>query len=216
MIAFLLLAMQVCDNRWATLLACPKVSAPGMGDGSGVVIGQKDGFAYMLTAAHVAQSGLVELKFTSRANYPKPAWFGDGAEVIGRWPDPDFALIRFPIRDRVVSILPLAPAWERPKVFPVNALSVGIGGGQASTAMQNQVVGKEFVRRTGRESAFFWQTAVPPEAGRSGGPLLDSQGRVIGVAVAYRGKVGYYAHHDEILAALKRDGFGWLVPAIKP
>jgi len=39
---------------------------------------------------------------------------------------------------------------------------------------------------------------------------------VIGVAVAYRGKVGYYAHHDEILAALKRDGFGWLVPAIKP
>ncbi len=212
----LLLAVQFSDARWAAILACPKVSAPGAADGSGVVIGVKDGFAYLLTAAHVAGSGLVELKFSSRENYPKPAWFGDGAEVIGRWADPDFALIRFPVRNREVPILPLAPAWERPKAFPVGSLSVGVGGGQASSAVPNLVVGKEFVRREGKGAAFFWQTAVPPEAGRSGGPLLDVHGRVIGIAVAYRGAVGYYTHHDELLAALKRDGHGWLIPAIRP
>ena len=35
---------------------------------------------------------------------------------------------------------------------------------------------------------------------------------VIGIAIAYRGGAGYYAHHDEILAALKRKDFVALIP----
>jgi S1-C subfamily serine protease len=215
-LSVVLFALHFSEARWKAILACPKVSAPGTADGTGVVIAVKDGFAYVLTAAHVAQSDRVELKFTSRANYPKAAWFGDGAEVIGRWPDPDFALIRFPIRKQTVSILPLAPAWERPKAFPVPALSVGVGSGQAAMALPDVVLGKEFVRREGKGAAFFWRTKVPPEPGRSGGPLLDVHGRVIGIAVAFRGDAGYYSHHDEILAGLKRDGFGSLIPMVKP
>ncbi|MBA4191378.1 MAG: hypothetical protein C0467_25645 [Planctomycetaceae bacterium] len=211
-----LLAVQLTEIRWNAILACPKVSTPGSADGSGVVIGVKDGFAYLLTADHVAKSDLVELKFTSRANYPKPAWFGDGAKVVARWPDPDLALVRFPVRDREVSVLSVAPSWQRPRAFPAESLSVGVGSGQAATAVPNGIAGKDFVRREGKGGAFFWRTVTPPESGRSGGPLLDNQGRVIGIAVAQRGGVGYFAHHDEILAALKRDGHAWLIPVVKP
>ncbi|VTT99463.1 hypothetical protein : Protease Do OS=Desulfococcus multivorans DSM 2059 GN=dsmv_2951 PE=4 SV=1: Trypsin_2 [Gemmataceae bacterium] len=211
-----LLSVQLADTQWAALLACPRVSSPGSADGTGVVIGTRDGFGYVLTAAHVTQGDLVELKFTTRASYPKVAWFGDGAEVVARWPGPDIALVRFPLRGHAPSVVPLAPALDRPKRFPVGAVGIGIGGGPAATAVPNTITGREYVKREGKGGAFFWQTEVPPEAGRSGGPLLDPAGRVTGIAVATRAGVGYYAHHDEIVAALKRDGHGWLVPSRKP
>lgn len=205
----LLIAAQASEARWPVLLACPRVSAPGVADGTGVVVGAKDGFAYLLTANHVAVSDRVEVEFSSRAAFPKPAWYGDGATVVARWPDPDVALVRFPVGKRDAPTLRLAPAWQRPKAFPAGAGSVGIVGG----AEPEEIRGKEFVRREGKGPAFFWRTEAPPRPGRSGGPLLDPRGRVIGVAVAVRAGAGYYAHHDEILAALKRDGYGWLAPA---
>jgi S1-C subfamily serine protease len=210
--AVLLAVVPLAEVHSGVVFACPKVSAPGVADGTGVVVGRKDGFAYVLTAAHVAVSDRVELAFTSAEKYPQPAWYGDGSEVIARWPDPDIALVRFPVGKRAVPVLPLAPAWQRPKAFPVGALGVGVEG-EASVVRTDAVRAKEFVRRAGKGPAFFWRTETPPRPGQSGGPLLDSRGRVIGIAVAVRAGSGYFAHHDEILAALKRDGYGWLIPA---
>jgi len=207
----LFVAATVIDVQWPMILACPRVSAPNATKGTGVVIGVKDGFAYLLTASHVAPYDGVEVAFTSRAEYPRVAWV-ERAAVVARWPDPDLALARFPVGKHAVSVLPLAPAWERPKSFPVPAATVGIGGRDASTVLTDTIRAKEFVTREGKQPAFFWQTVTPPESGRSGGPLLDTRGRVIGIAIAARGGSGYYAHHDEILAALKRDGYGFLVP----
>lgn len=211
-LALLLAALPHLDGVWAKVLASPKVSVPNAATGSGVVVGVKDGFAYLLTANHVAAADLVEVEFTSREQYPKPAWYGAGAEVVARWPDPDVALVRFPLGKRDVPVLPLAPAWQRPKTFPAPVVSVGVGGNRASVPLADTVIGKEFVRREGKGPAFFWRTEAAPERGRSGGPLLDARGRVIGITVAVRDGAGYYAHHDEILAALKRGGYGWLVP----
>jgi S1-C subfamily serine protease len=114
MIAMVLLVMPpILDAHWNVLLACPRVSA-GNNVGTGVVIGVKDGYAYVLTANHVAKADRVEVQFTSRENYPKPAWYGDDARVLTRWPDPDLALVRFPIAKHDPAILPIAPAWQRP------------------------------------------------------------------------------------------------------
>jgi S1-C subfamily serine protease len=210
-VVMLLIAATVADARLSVILACPKVEVPGNGSGTGVVIGTKDGYAYLLTAAHViGDFNAVDLTFTSRS--PGLAWHPFKVEVVARWPDPDIALLRFPLGDKHVSVLPLAPAWQRPKTFPVKLQSIGVGSDPAATVRAETLQGKEFVTRTGKQLALFWRTETGPEAGRSGGPLLDGSGRVIGLAVAASGARGYYAHHDEILAGLKRVGEGWLIP----
>lgn len=207
-------AALVVDSRFALILPCPSVSVPGAARGTGVVIGTRDGFAYLLTAAHVAgQLDRAEVAFTSRKTYPKVAWYADRTEVIARWPDPDLALLRFPVGKEAVPALSLAPPWQRPKTFPVTVQNVGVGGDLSATIRSDSIVSKEYVVRDGRKGAFFWRTEAPPVAGRSGGPLLDGHGRVIGITVAARGGKGYYAHHDEILAVLKTSGYGWLVRA---
>jgi len=211
MLAFLLIAVAAAEAHWQALLACPIVSSPGNTAAVGVVIGVRDGYAYLLTANHVAASDRVEVQFTSREVFPRPAWYGDGATVIARWPDPDLALVRFPLARRTPAVLRLAPAGERPRRFPAPAWAIGLDpDGHTIAARSDTIVKKEFVRRKGKEAAFFWRTARPPSPGQSGGPLLDPRGRVIGITVASRGGSGYYAHHDEILAALKRAGYGWL------
>ena len=196
------------DARWAAALACPVVSVPNGPTGSGVVVGVKDGHAYLLTAAHVVPLDGVEVRFTSRDRYPEAAWFADRPEVVARWPDPDVALVRFKTGDRTVPRLALAAPGQRPKEFPARVWSVG---GLGATSQLDRILAKRFVRRPGAGPAFFWETERESEPGRSGGPLLDERNRLIGIAAANRDGHGYFAHLDEILAALKRDGHGWLV-----
>jgi S1-C subfamily serine protease len=204
------------ETQWAAVLACPRVSVPNRTAGTGVVVGTKDGFAYLLTATHVVPFDGVEVAFTSREAYPKTVWFADRPEVVTRWPDADLALIRFKVPDErgdlPVPQLTLAGPGQRPKSFPFPAWTVGVGSAEASTVRVDRVGAKPAIRPPNRGLGFYWETDVAPEVGRSGGPLLDGRGRVIGLCEAARGGHGYYTHLDEILAALKRDGHGWLVP----
>jgi S1-C subfamily serine protease len=197
---------------WANaLLACPRVSVARGPTGTGVVIALRENVGWLLTAAHVAIDERVEVAFTSWQSYPEVAWYGRHARVVARWPQQDLALVRFETGGRKISVLPLAPPWARPKRFPATAWSIGLNAEGVATVQTERLEAREYVDDAGRHGVFFWRTTRAPSAGRSGGPLLDAQRRVIGIAVAARGSRGYYLHHDEILAALLTSDYKYLL-----
>ena len=74
----------------------------------------------------------------------------------------------------------------------------------------DKVLDKKKVHKPDNTEAFYWETAIPQEEGRSGGPMIDARGYVIGIASGTQHKKGYYSHIDEIHSALKQEGFDWL------
>jgi S1-C subfamily serine protease len=149
------------------------------GSGSGVLI-TSDGF--MLTSAHVierADRGL--------------ASFSDGSEidieVVGSDPLSDLAVLR------TTSTWPLTPAilGDAAKLR-VGQLVVAIGNplgfGGSVTAGVVSAVGRSFMTRSGEISRFVEnviQTDAALHPGNSGGALVDSGGRVVGINTALVG-----------------------------
>ncbi|MDY3551871.1 serine protease [Gemmata sp. JC717] len=201
------------DAQWAALAACPRVGGgPGGGTrATAVCIGCKDGFAYLLTAAHAVPKGEPRAyEFFTRESYPKVARTLTHGEVVVRLTDPDLALVKLPVGAPPAPVVRLAGPGARPKRFPVATAAVGCPRGAPPTCRAEKLIEKAFVRRPGGGAAFFWGSEGVPVGGMSGGPLLDAEGRVIGICAAAQGGRGYFAHLDEIHYALKRNGYDWL------
>ena len=179
--------------------------------GSGAIVGREGPFAYVLTAAHVVGTAEnVEVHVFTAGSYPKADKVYRG-NVLARAAGPDLAVVRLTSRDPLPDPLVICPPAAIPRGKNLAALSVGCGPGEAPTPVAETLLERKQIRRDGEsERCWAWEAARKPEGGRSGGPLLDTAGRLIGVASGHGTERGYYAHVEEIHPFLRRNGFRWL------
>lgn len=179
--------------------------------GSGVLLLQKGPFAYVLTARHLVEGAeALELSFYSAATFPRPGPVVRDVEVLASSKESDLALVRATVRAPLPAGLRLAA--EAPAETPFPALSVGCSDGLFPTLLLESVQSARRVRKPGTDEAvLMWELVREPAGGRSGGPLLDRQGRLIGMASGRSGGKGYCIHLDEIRRFLKRHRFDELL-----
>ncbi len=166
----------------------------GRGGGSGVIF---DSSGRILTNEHVVR-GRVQVQVT----------LADGrslrAAVVGADPRLDIAVLKVAAKG-----LPVAELYSGS--LKVGQLVVAIGNpyglSWTVTAGVVSALGRELPTGNGPALRDLIQTDVPINPGNSGGPLVDGQGRVIGITTAiipFARGVGFAVPVSSVLAALAR------------
>src|SRR5581483_172794 len=120
-------------------------------------------------------------------------------------------LLRLSTRDRPPGGLKICPPKLVPKEMPFPVMSVGCSLGEPPTILVDRVLDKKRVRKQPlAEPTLVWEAATKHSPGRSGGPLLDQRGNIIGVCTGRTGNFGFYCHTQEIHQWLKKNGFEYL------
>jgi hypothetical protein len=184
------------------------------GEGTGVIMGRRDKTVYVLTSNHVVAKGpTVEVHTFTDASYPKPSE-SVSAEVWLRWPDDDLALLRA-FTQTPPDPLRICPPTLAPTRDKFSVLTVGCSNGAEPTCMVDRLSeSNKFVKPGGRK-ALLWKAATPSTGGRSGGPLIDRRGYVVGICSGSANgkdgqKEGFYTHLSVIHSALDTEGVSWL------
>jgi S1-C subfamily serine protease len=188
----------------AGLAATIRVST-GATEGSGVLICRVPAASYALTAAHLVKGrDKASITLFSEAPGKPPLVATIDKEMMTAVAGSDLAVIRIEdpagrLLDREIEFAP------KTKRTPFPAFSIGLPGAdrnliRVEKALAAQEVTKENV------TAKFWKCADVPAGGRSGGPLLDGAGKLIGICSGGDDKSGYYSHLDAIRELVSHSG----------
>jgi hypothetical protein len=180
--------------------------------GSGVIIGRKGSFVYILTVHHVVEKAdRLEMAVFSRDSYPKPAKVYSSVQLVARADDVrDLALLRVVTDDPMPGSLSLCPARLTPNQKGCKALCVGCARGEAPTCRITGIEKKLVQREKMGKVTTMWETEEKQPEGRSGGPLVDGRGQLIGICSGRNREKSYFSHIEEIRNFLKANGFDWL------
>ena len=165
---------------------------PQQGSGSGFIL-SADG--YVLTNNHVVDdASRVKVVLNDKREFD--------ARVVGRDPNTDIAVLKIEGRG-----LPIARVGDSDQLEMgdwVLALGYPLQLGQTTTAGIVSAKGRDIgiMERNGATNPLehYIQTDAAINPGNSGGPLIDLQGRVVGVNSAIASPTGYYS------------GYGFAVP----
>jgi serine protease Do len=163
------------------------------GSGSGFVF-RPDG--YIITNNHVVEGATrVTVVMQDRREY--------AATVVGRDPSTDIAVVK--IDARGLPVIPLANSdqvevgdWAVALGYPLQLGATATAGIVSAKGRTLGILGEN---STASPVEYYIQTDAAINPGNSGGPLVDLQGRVIGVNSAIKSPTGYYS------------GYGFAVPS---
>jgi S1-C subfamily serine protease len=184
------------------------------GGGTAVAIGREGSVVYLLTAAHVVRGAKhVEVDVFTPGE-PKPAQHFAKAAVIAATDAlaQDLALLRVVDEGKALGgVLPLRKAGAALPATPWRGYSAGCSRTGAPSLESEQVLQALLVRKPGgQEAVRCFKTKTPAVAGRSGGPLVHSDGTMLGIASGGDETFRYFIHVHEIRQFLKRHGLGFL------
>ena len=124
-------------------------------------------------------------------------------------PDVDLAILEAQLKDPPAAIL-ICPRDKRAIHLPIPVMTVGAIPDGPPEIIFDRVAAKKFLQKPDHTEANYWEADIPQAAGRSGGPLIDKRGYLIGIASGIWHQKGYYSSINEILHALDQEGFTWL------
>ena len=177
--------------------------------GSGVIIAQANDAVYVLTASHVVnRPERIAVHFVWRDGKSHPPVDRVRKEIIARDKQADLALIRLDYRGEVPGVAPIRIVQIG---APFRCLSVGCDDGSFPWCWESRVT---------RGEPQSWVTERPPWHGRSGGPLLDTAGRTVGICSAYsdskKHREGRFGDLRSIHKLCRDAGQAWLVDGSRP
>lgn len=181
-------------------------------EGSGVILRKRGPWMYVLTANHVvAGASKLQISTYSQKSYPQPEAIYPAVTVLARSEVADLALVRITTNDTPPAILPVCDGKKASKDKSFSVLTAGCSGGKPPTPQIDQVVDRKLVKRTAEDSpALVWEVKDRPQQGRSGGPMVDRTGQLIGICSGRSDGKGYFCHVEAIHSFLQSQGHGWL------
>jgi S1-C subfamily serine protease len=151
----------------------------GGGVGSGFVLNDEGEIA---TNAHVVTTGEGEASSRAKEVYVE---FADGnqveAEIVGTDPNADIALLKIDPKGLKLQPLPLGESASVEVGEPVAAIGSPFGERQSLSVGVVSAIDRSIDSLTSFDIAGAIQTDAAINPGNSGGPLVDAEGRVIGV-----------------------------------
>jgi S1-C subfamily serine protease len=145
-----------------------------------------DANGYIVTNYHVVENSAgAEVTLPDQSTWK--------AHRVGTDPDKDIAVLKIDAPSNVLPPLRLGTSRDLKVGQRVYALGNPFGYDQTMTSGIVSGLGREIRSVTNRPIKGVIQTDAPLNPGNSGGPLLDSAGRVIGMSTAILSPTGAYA-----------------------
>lgn len=198
------------NTRWATVRIQNMTQG---GYGSGVIVLAERGQYHILTARHVAgpEDSIRVLTYSSDSgDKPRHTFYERACKVMGAAKGADDLAVICVVAGKpapgVVSICPKKKA-TRETTIPV--LLAGMNAAGAPEFKQMDAT-KRKVRLPGQGLLTLWSVDKEQEKGWSGGPLVDQQGRLVGICSGRSEGKGYFCTLEQIHQMLYDTALDWL------